>query len=152
MLNKEIQLNERRLISSGSSFEKVAGYSRAVVDGDWVFVAGTTGYDYSTMTIVPDIEGQTRQTFRNIEQALAQAGCTLKHIVRVRYYLTDQTHFEKVAPIFGEFLGEVRPAATAIICGLVDAKMKIEIEVTARRQGAAVSARGAQEGYPPGRV
>jgi len=145
-------MSERRLISSGSSFEKVAGFSRAVVDGDWVFVAGTTGYDYATMTIAPDLEAQTRQIFRNIEHALAQAGCSLKDVVRVHYYLTDQTYFKQVAPIFGEFLGEVRPAATAIICGLVDPAMKIEIEVTARRPGAGVSARGAQDGYPSGRA
>jgi enamine deaminase RidA (YjgF/YER057c/UK114 family) len=123
------------LISSGSSFEKVAGYSRAVVDGDWVFVAGTTGYDYAAMTIVPDVEGQVRQAFRNIEHALAQAGCGMRDVVRVHYYLTDRADFEKVVPIFGESLGEARPAATAIICGLVEAKMKIEIEVTARRRG-----------------
>jgi enamine deaminase RidA (YjgF/YER057c/UK114 family) len=128
-------VSERRLISSGSSFEKVAGYSRAVVDGDWVFVAGTTGYDYAAMTIVPDVEGQVRQAFRNVEHALAQAGCGLRDVVRVHYYLSDRADFEKVAPIFGEFLGEARPAATAIICDLVEARMKIEIEVTARRRG-----------------
>ena len=133
---------ERRLISSGSTFEKVAGFSRAVVDGDWVFVAGTTGYDYATMTIAPDLESQTRQAFRNIEHALAQAGCYLADVVRVHYYLTDQAYFQQAGPIFGEFLGEVRPAATAIVCGMVDPAIKIEIEVTARRSGADVSARG----------
>ena len=143
---------ERKLISSGSSFEKIAGFSRAVVDGDWIFVAGTTGYDYSTMTISSDVATQTRQTFRNIEHALAQAGAALKDVVRVRYYLTDQAYFKQVAPIFGEFLGETRPAATAIICALVEPEIKIEIEVTARRAGAAVSARGAQDRYPPGRT
>ena len=126
-------MSERRLSSSGSTFEKVAGFSRAVVDGDWVFVAGTTGYDYTTMTIAPDVESQTRQTFRNIEHALAQAGCSLKDVVRVHYYLTDQAYFKQVAPIFGEFLGEVRPAATALICDLVEPAIKVEIEVTARR-------------------
>jgi enamine deaminase RidA (YjgF/YER057c/UK114 family) len=145
-------MTERKLISSGSTFEKIAGFSRAVVDGDWVFVAGTTGYDYSTMTIAPDVASQTRQTFRNIEQALAQAGCSLRDVVRVHYYLTDQAYFQQVAPILGEFLGEVRPAATAIICGLVDQAMKIEIEVTARRAGAGVGARGARDNYPPGRT
>ena len=144
-------MTERKLISSGSTFEKIAGFSRAVVDGDWVFVAGTTGYDYATMTIASDVASQTRQTFRNIEQALAQAGCTLKDVVRVHYYLTDQAYFQQVAPIFGEFMGEVRPAATALICGLVDPAMKIEIEVTARRPGAGVGARGARDDYPPGR-
>ena len=126
-------MSERKLISSGSSFEKLAGFSRAVVDGDWVFVSGTTGYDYSTMTISPDLEAQTRQTFANISSALAQAGCTLDDVVRVHYYLTDQSYFEKVAPICGEYFKNARPAATALICGLVAAAMKIEIEVTARR-------------------
>ena len=142
----------RRLISSGSTFEKSIGYSRAVVDGDWVFVSGTTGFDYSTMTIAPDVVAQTRQTFRNIDQALAQAGCTLKDVVRVHYYLTDQAYFKQVAPIFGEFLGDARPAATAIVCRLVDDAIKIEIEVTARRAGAGVGARGARSDYPPGRT
>lgn len=145
-------MSNRKLISSGSTFEKIAGFSRAVVDGDWVFVAGTTGYDYSTMTISPDVASQTRQTFRNIEQALAQAGCSLRDVVRVHYYLTDQAYFKQVAPIFGEFFAEVRPAATALICALVDPAMKIEIEVTARRAGAGVGARGARNDYPPGRT
>ena len=145
-------MSARRLISSGSTFEKVAGFSRAVLDGDWVFVAGTTGFDYATMTIAPDVEAQTRQTFHNIAHALAQAGCSLKDVVRVHYYLTDQAYFQQVAPIFGEFLGEARPAATALICGLVDPAMKIEIEVTARRSRAGVSARGAQDSYSPGRA
>ena len=142
----------RRLISSGSSFEKVAGYSRAVVDGDWVFVAGTTGYDYSTMTIAADLESQVRQAFRNIEQALQQAGCSLDDVVRVHYYLPDAADFQKAAPIFGEMFAKARPAATALICGLVEPAMKIEIEVTARKPGAAVSAHGAQASYPPGRT
>jgi enamine deaminase RidA (YjgF/YER057c/UK114 family) len=124
----------RQLISSGSSFERVAGFSRAVVDGEWIFVSGTTGYDYSTMTIAPDIEAQTRQAFRNIERALEQAGATFDDVVRVHYYLVNQSDFNKVAPIFGEFLGKARPAATALICGLVEPAMKVEIEVTARRQ------------------
>jgi enamine deaminase RidA (YjgF/YER057c/UK114 family) len=145
-------MSDRKLISSGSTFEKIAGFSRAVVDGDWVFVAGTTGYDYSTMTIAPDVVAQTRQTFRNIDQALAQAGCTLKDVVRVHYYLTDQAYFKQVAPIFGEFLGDARPAATAIVCRLVDDAIKIEIEVTARRAGAGVGARGARSDYPAGRT
>jgi enamine deaminase RidA (YjgF/YER057c/UK114 family) len=127
-------LADRRLISSGSSFEQVAGYSRVVVDGDWIFVSGTTGYDYSSMTIAPDLETQTRQVFRNLQQALAGAGATLADVVRVHYYLTAQGQFEKVAPLFGEYFGDIRPAATAIICGLVDPAMKIEIEVTARRR------------------
>jgi len=129
-------MSDRKLISSGSTFEKIAGYSRAVVDGDWVFVAGTTGYDYSTMTLTAGLEDQIRQAFRNISTALGQADCTLNDIVRVRYYLTRPDDFKTAAPLFGEFLGEARPAATAIICGLVEPEMKIEIEVTARRRGA----------------
>ena len=127
-------MTERRLISSGSSFEAVAGYSRAVVEGDYVHVSGTTGFDYATMTIDPDPAAQARQCFRNIDAALEQAGCTLDDIVRVRYFLVDAALFEQLAPIFGEHLGTARPAATALVCGLVDARMKIEIEVTARRR------------------
>jgi enamine deaminase RidA (YjgF/YER057c/UK114 family) len=145
-------MSMRKLISSGSSFEKVAGYSRAVVDGDFVFVSGTTGYDYATMTIAPGVEAQARQAFANIAKALSEAGCTLADVVRVTYYLTDRGDFQKLAPIFGEHLRDIRPAATAIICQLIEPAMKIEIQVTARRQGAAVSARGAQESYPPGRA
>ncbi|MEW5879777.1 MAG: RidA family protein [Pseudomonadota bacterium] len=122
----------KRLISSGSTFESVAGYSRAVVDGDYVHVAGTTGFDYARMQIDEDPIAQCRQCFRNIAAALAQAGCTLDDVVRVRYYLTDVALFERLAPVFGEHLGRARPAATAIVCGLVDPRMKIEIEVTAR--------------------
>jgi enamine deaminase RidA (YjgF/YER057c/UK114 family) len=144
-------MSDRKLISSGSTFEKLAGYSRAVVDGEWVFVAGTTGYDYSTMTLAADVESQIRQAFRNISDALQQAGCTLNDIVRVRYYLTRVEDFKIAAPIFGEFLGAARPAATAIICGLVEPEMKIEIEVTARRRGAGVSARVARDAFAPGR-
>ena len=145
-------MSERKLISSGSSFEKLAGFSRAVVDGDWVFVSGTTGYDYATMTISPDLEAQTRQTFANVSAALAQAGCTLDDVVRVYYYLSDQSYFEKVGSIFGEYFKNARPAATALVCALVTREIKIEIEVTARRHGAGVSSRGAQEAYPPGRT
>jgi enamine deaminase RidA (YjgF/YER057c/UK114 family) len=123
----------KRLISSGSTFEAVAGYSRAVVDGDTVHVAGTTGFDYATMRIDDDPEAQCRQCFRNIAAALEEAGCTLDDVVRVRYYLTDVRLFERLAPIFGEHFARARPAATAIVCGLVDPRMKIEIEVTARR-------------------
>jgi enamine deaminase RidA (YjgF/YER057c/UK114 family) len=124
----------RQLISSGSAFEKVAGYSRAVVDGDWIFVSGTTGFDYAKMSISDDVVEQTHQTFRNIEAALKQAGSSLKDVVRARYIIVNPADWEKVAPVFGQYFGEVRPASTAIICGLVDAKMKIEIEVTAKRQ------------------
>jgi enamine deaminase RidA (YjgF/YER057c/UK114 family) len=124
----------RRLISSGSSFEALAGYSRAVVDGDDVFVSGTTGFDYATMTIASDPVAQTHQCMRNIAQALAQAGCTLDDVVRVRYLLTDAGLFEGLAPVFGEYFGAARPAATAMVVGLVDPRMKIEIEVSARRR------------------
>ncbi len=123
----------RRLISSGSAFEAVAGFSRAVVDHDLVHVAGTTGFDYDAMTIVADPVAQTHQCFRNINAALAQAGCTLDDVVRVHYFLTDGALFEKVAPIFGEYFKRARPAATALVCGLIDPRMKIEIEVTARK-------------------
>jgi enamine deaminase RidA (YjgF/YER057c/UK114 family) len=148
---EESIVSERKFISSGSSFEKVVGYSRAVVDGDWIFVSGTTGYDYSTMTMAPDLESQTRQAFRNISMALEQAGVNLDDVVRVRYYLADAAHFKQASPLFGEYLGKARPAATAIVCGLVEPEMKIEIEVTARRRGAGVAARGAKLGYTPGR-
>jgi len=105
-----------------------------VVDGEWIFVSGTTGYDCATMTIAPDVEAQTRQAFRNIGRALEQAGASFDDVVRVHYYFVDQADFNKVAPIFGEFLGKAKPAATALICGLVEPAMKIEIEVTARRK------------------
>lgn len=124
---------KKHLISSGSAFEAVAGYSRAVVDGDWVHVAGTTGFDYATMTISEDLAVQTRQVFANIAAALKQADATLDDVVRVTYYLAEREYFEKVAPIFGEYFARARPAATAVVCGLVDARMKIEIEVTARK-------------------
>ena len=124
--------NGRRLISSGSSFEAIAGYSRAVIDADYVHVSGTTGFDYASMTIDADVTAQAYQCFRNISAALGEAGCTLADVVRVHYYLTDAASFEQLAPIFGQYFAQARPAATAIVCGLVDARMKIEIEVTAR--------------------
>jgi enamine deaminase RidA (YjgF/YER057c/UK114 family) len=124
----------RRLISSGSRFEAEAGYSRAVVDGEWVFVAGTTGFDYAAMTIVEDPAEQARQSFRNIGAALAEAGAGLADIVRVRYYVPDITDWPAIVPVLGEVFGTIRPAATALVCGLVDPRMKIEIEVTARRR------------------
>lgn len=123
----------RRLISSGSEFEEQIGYSRAVVDGDWIHVAGTTGFDYAKMTISEDLEAQARQAFANIAAALKQADATLDDVVRVTYYLAEREYFEKAAPIFGEYFARARPAATAVVCGLVDARMKIEIEVTARK-------------------
>jgi len=123
---------QRRLISSGSAFEAAAGYSRAVVDGDYVHVSGTTGFDYAAMTIDDDITAQAHQCFRNISAALGEAGCTLDDVIRVRYYLTDAASFEPLAPIFHQYFARGRPAATAIVCALVDARMKIEIEVTAK--------------------
>ena len=126
----------RRLISSGSPFEAQGGYSRAVVDGEWLFVAGTTGFDYAAMTIADDPAEQTRQALRNIERALAEAGASLADIVRARYYVPDAADWPLIMPVLGAAFGAIRPAATAIICGLVDPRMKIEIEVTARRSGA----------------
>ena len=124
----------RRLISSGSRFEAEAGYSRAVVDGEWIFVAGTTRFDYAAMTIAEDPAEQARQVFRNIEKALGEAGAGLADIVRVRYYVPNIGDWPTIAPVLGEVLGTIRPAATALVCGLVDPRMKIEIEVTARRR------------------
>jgi enamine deaminase RidA (YjgF/YER057c/UK114 family) len=126
----------RQLISSGSKFEAAAGYSRAVVDREWVFVAGTTGFDYAQMTIADDPAEQTRRAFNNIEKALAEAGANLADIVRVRYYVPNAADWPAIVPVLGEVFGAIRPAATALICGLVDPRMKIEIEVTARRGGA----------------
>ncbi len=128
----------RRLISSGSLFEAAAGYSRAVVDGEWVFVAGTTGFDYAQMTIADDPAEQARQALRNIEAALAEAGATLADIVRVRYHLPDLADWPEIVPVLGEAFGVIRPAATALVCGLVDPRMKIEIEVTARLSDASI--------------
>ena len=130
----------RRLISSGSPFEAEAGYSRAVVDGDWIFVAGTTGFDYAAMTISDDAAEQARQTLRNIAWALAEAGSSLADIVRVKYYLPNPADWPKIVPVLGEAFGAIRPASTALICGLVDPRMKIEIEVTAHRGNPAGSA------------
>jgi enamine deaminase RidA (YjgF/YER057c/UK114 family) len=121
----------RQLISSGSTFEQQIGYSRAVVQGDWVFVSGTTGFDYTTMTIAPDIETQTDQCLRNIEAALLQAGASLRDVVRVTYVLPDGSEFAKTWPVLQHYFGEVRPAAMMISAGLADPRMRIEIEVTA---------------------
>jgi enamine deaminase RidA (YjgF/YER057c/UK114 family) len=126
----------RKLVSSGSSFEADIGYSRAVIDGDWVFVSGTTGFDYATMTIADDVVGQCRQAMRNVAAALAQAGASIGDIVRVRYILPRREDFEPCWPVLKEYLGEVRPAATMIQAGLSDPRMKFEIEVTARRRSA----------------
>jgi enamine deaminase RidA (YjgF/YER057c/UK114 family) len=122
----------RYLISSGSEFEKQIGYSRAVVDGDWVFVSGTTGFDYNKMTIPEAILDQTEQCFKNIEAALKKANAGLKDIVRVMYILPNADDFSKCWPILNKHLDEIRPAATMISAGLADSRMKIEIEVTAK--------------------
>lgn len=123
----------RRRISSGSTFEAEIGYSRAIVDGDWIFVAGTTGFDYGAMTISDDILEQAEQCCRNIAAALEQADATTADVVRVRYMLPDAADFEPCWPVLRRYFGEARPAATMIVCGLSDRRMKIEIEVTARR-------------------
>jgi enamine deaminase RidA (YjgF/YER057c/UK114 family) len=123
----------RTLLSGGSSYEREYGYSRAVVDGDWVFVAGTTGFDYATMTIADDPAEQTRQCFRTIAAALEQAGAALADVVRARYYVPDAADWPAIGAVCGEVLGEIRPAATALVCGLIDPRMRVEIEVTARR-------------------
>lgn len=123
----------RKLISSGSSFEKTAGYSRALVDGEWVFVSGTTGFDYETMTISADLAEQVHQTFRNIEKALKQAGASLKDVVHAFYIVPRADDWPAIAPILGQYFGDIRPTNTAIVAGLVDPRMRIEIEVTARK-------------------
>ncbi|HZF04457.1 MAG TPA: RidA family protein [Patescibacteria group bacterium] len=124
----------RRLISSGSSFEREIGYSRAIVDGEWVFVSGTTGFDYQSMTISDDLLEQTEQCLRNITSALEQAGGTLRDVVRVTYILPKAEDFPRCWPILRKYFGDVRPAATMISAGLADPRIRIEIEATARRQ------------------
>jgi enamine deaminase RidA (YjgF/YER057c/UK114 family) len=126
----------RQLISTGSPFEKTAGYSRAVSDGDFCWVAGTTGYDYSTMTMPDSVEDQTRNTMDTITKALAEAGFSLSDVVRANYFITDASFVDLVFPVLGTYFGEIRPAATMIVCGLNKPEMKIEIEVTARKRPA----------------
>ena len=126
----------RRLISSGSKFESDIGYSRAVVDGEWCFVSGTTGFDYGEMTISDDVAIQADQTFRNIKAAMEQAGFALTDIVRVHYLLPYAADFEPCWPVLKKYLGDVRPAATMFVAGLADPRMKIEIEVTAKKRNA----------------
>jgi enamine deaminase RidA (YjgF/YER057c/UK114 family) len=125
----------RKLISTGSSFEKTAGYSRAVVQGDWCFVSGTTGYDYATMTMPDSVEDQTRNCLKTIAKALEDGGFSLADVVRAHYYITSDSYVDAVFPILGEAFGEIRPAATMIVCGLNKPEMKIEIEVTALKRG-----------------
>jgi enamine deaminase RidA (YjgF/YER057c/UK114 family) len=124
----------RRLISTGSPFEKTAGYSRAVVDGEWCFVSGTTGYDYATMTMPESVEDQTQNCLATISRALQEGGFALADVVRAHYYITDAAYVDAVFPILGETFGDIRPAATMIVCGLNKPEMKIEIEVTALKR------------------
>ena len=126
-------MTSRRWISSGSRYEQEVGYARAVVDGDWILVSGTTGFDYRTMTIAADIVAQTRQCLANIAAALAEAGASLDDVVRVTYILPDAAEFEACWPLLREAFGRARPAATMLSAGLLDPRMRIEIEVTARR-------------------
>ena len=125
----------RRLISTGSPFEKTAGFSRAVIDGDFAFVAGTTGYDYTTMTMPDDVTSQSRNCFRTIEAALKEGGFAMADIVRATYYVTDAKDVDAHFAVCGEVLGDIRPAATLlIVVGLARPEMKVEIEVTAKRR------------------
>ena len=124
----------RRLISSGSTFEHDMAYSRAVVDGDWIFVSGTTGFDYRTMTIAEGVVEQAEQCLKNIESALGQAGAALADTVRVTYVLPNAADFPSCWPVLRRYFGDVRPAAMMISAGLADPRMKIEIEVTARKR------------------
>jgi enamine deaminase RidA (YjgF/YER057c/UK114 family) len=131
----------RRLISSGSKFEQDIGYSRAVVDGEWVFVSGTTGFNYATMTIEDDVVAQCEQALRNIAAALEQAGAGFADVVRVHYLITRAEDFERCWPVVGRVFGEIRPAIVVMVVGLTDPRMKIEIEVTALRRQARTPAR-----------
>jgi len=124
----------RWLISTGSPFEKTAGYSRAVVQGDWCFVSGTTGYDYSSMIMPESVEDQTRNCLATIAAALTEGGFEMADVVRAHYYITDQSYVDRVFPILGETFGNIRPAATMIVCQLNKPEMKIEIEVTALKR------------------
>ncbi|GLK77698.1 hypothetical protein GCM10008171_29520 [Methylopila jiangsuensis] len=122
----------RRLISTGSPFEKTAGYSRAVVDGDYVFVSGTTGYDYVAMSMPEGVVAQARNAFATIEKALKEAGAGFADVVQTRYYLTDPADANDLFTVTGAIFGEIRPANTLIVCQLLKPEMKVEIEVTAR--------------------
>ena len=127
----------RRLISTGSPFEKTAGYSRAVVDGEFAFVSGSTGYDYSTMVMPADATAQTQNCFKTIEAALKDGGFALADIVRATYYVTDAAEADAVLAVCGEKLGDIRPAATLlVVAGLLKPEMRVEIEVTAKRRTA----------------
>ena len=123
----------RRLISSGSSFEREIGYSRAVVDGRWIFVSGTTGFDYATMTLAPGVAAQAEQCMKNIAAALAEAGAGVDDVVRVRYILPRREDFKACWPVLAKYFGKARPAATMVQAGLLEERILIEIEVTALR-------------------
>jgi len=125
---------KRMLVSSGSTFEREIGFSRAVVQGDWVFVSGTTGFDYSTMTIAEGIQEQTEQCLKNIESALLKAGSSLADVVRVTYVLPDARQFPQCWPVLRKYFGDIRPAAMMFSANLLDPRMRIEIEVTALKQ------------------
>jgi enamine deaminase RidA (YjgF/YER057c/UK114 family) len=125
----------RTLISSGSPFEAQVGYSRAVVDGDWCWVAGTTGYDPVTRVMPDAVADQAANALKVIKAALAEGGFSLNDVVRATYYITDATYWEQIIPPLGVAFGEIRPSATCIVCGLIKPEMKIEIEVTAKRRG-----------------
>jgi len=119
-------------ISSGSPFEKKIGYSRAVVDGDMIYVSGTTGYDYETMILPKDVGEQTKNILKTIAKALEQAGCSIDDVLRVRYYLKTLSDLDIVTPILGETFNKAKPAATLVIADLIKDEIKIEIEVSAR--------------------
>ncbi len=125
----------RTLISSGSPFEKVAGYSRAVVDGDWAWVSGTTGFDYATMVMPEDIAAQTRNAMETIKAALGQGGFDLADVVHVNYIITSAGYSDAVFNVVGSYFSDIRPAATMIVADLIRPEMKVEIEVTAKRRG-----------------
>ena len=123
----------RRLLSTGSPFERNFGYSRAVVDGDLVFVSGTTGYDYAAMTLPDDPAAQARNIFKTVGAVLEEAGSSLAHVVRAQYFVTDRSYCEPVLAVCGEVFGEIRPAAGIyVVAGLLKPEMKLEIEITAR--------------------
>ncbi len=118
-------------VSQGSPFETQIGYSRAIVEGKWVFVSGTTGFNYDTMDIAEDVVTQAEQCLKNIAWALEQADSSFEDVVRVRYILPNAEDFEPCWPVLGKYFGDIRPAATMMVSGLLDPRMKIEIEVTA---------------------
>jgi enamine deaminase RidA (YjgF/YER057c/UK114 family) len=122
----------KKHISSGSTFESIAGYSRALVDPPYVFVSGTTGFDYQSMHISSDLAEQTEQAMSNIDAALKEAGASLDDVVKVTYYLTAKGQFEIIGPIVGRHFARAKPAASAVLVGLVDERMLIEVEVMAR--------------------